>query len=177
VDGEREPRARRRAPAQGGRRVGERDQPVRRGGRLRGYRESGFGREGGREGMWEYLQKIPSPLDARRSQPSASNGQAGERRASGGAAPAIDRTPKLYVGGKQARPDSGYSQARDRRRRAGTRGVGEGQPQGPAQRGRGGAQGELAGGAPRALRGRRSLLPRPRTWRRAARSSRRGCAR
>ncbi len=24
-------------------------------------------------------------------------------------APAIDRTAKLYIGGKQARPDSGYS--------------------------------------------------------------------
>jgi aldehyde dehydrogenase (NAD+) len=28
-----------------------------------------------------------------------------------GAADGIDRTPKLYIGGKQARPDSGYSQA------------------------------------------------------------------
>ena len=33
--------------------------------------------------------------------------------------PAIDRTPKLFIGGKQARPDSGYSRRRARCRRAG----------------------------------------------------------
>ena len=73
-----------------------------------GYRESGFGREGGREGLLEYLEpswfKNAAKLPAVHSpaiievedevQPST---------------PAIDRTVKLYIGGKQARPDSGYS--------------------------------------------------------------------
>ncbi|MDF1502105.1 aldehyde dehydrogenase family protein [Roseisolibacter sp. H3M3-2] len=81
-----------------------------------GYRESGFGREGGREGMWEYLKRsgAPSTLDARRSDAGAVAEARVQRRASsvegGDSLPAIDRTPKLYVGGKQARPDSGYSQ-------------------------------------------------------------------
>jgi aldehyde dehydrogenase (NAD+) len=78
-----------------------------------GYRESGYGREGGREGMWEYLKmadggrqtaagrrkadsrkKIAASRSAVRHPPSAVT---------------IDRTPKLFIGGKQARPDSGYS--------------------------------------------------------------------
>ncbi|HEX4648615.1 MAG TPA: aldehyde dehydrogenase family protein [Steroidobacteraceae bacterium] len=74
-----------------------------------GYRESGFGREGGREGMREYLepewfQKAPplrSRAGGRRSVTAA--GTAVE------AAQVIDRTVKLYIGGKQVRPDSGYS--------------------------------------------------------------------
>ncbi len=73
-----------------------------------GYRESGYGREGGREGLLEYLQptwfKNAPKLPAAR--PTAVP-QATEEQASG--APAIDRTVKLYIGGKQARPDSGYS--------------------------------------------------------------------
>lgn len=71
-----------------------------------GYRESGFGREGGREGMWEYLRK--DHVAARR----ALGRKRAVSRARGSALPAspfIDRTPKLYVGGRQARPDSGYS--------------------------------------------------------------------
>ena len=79
-----------------------------------GYRESGFGREGGREGMWEYVKattKAPSAFPAPRSlsghDSASSEGGAGS--AEGGSMPSIDRTPKLYIGGKQARPDSGYS--------------------------------------------------------------------
>jgi len=73
-----------------------------------GYRESGFGREGGREGMLEYLEPAwfkqapplhPTPLAI--DQPP--------EQAADFAAPPIDRTVKLYIGGKQARPDSGYS--------------------------------------------------------------------
>jgi aldehyde dehydrogenase (NAD+) len=73
-----------------------------------GYRESGYGREGGREGLLEYLEPTwfkqastlhPTPLAIDQSpEPPADV-----------AAPAIDRTVKLYIGGKQARPDSGYS--------------------------------------------------------------------
>jgi len=69
-----------------------------------GYRESGFGREGGREGMFEYVKRIPTP-GARRSATTRAVPSA-ERRAPG---PAVDRTAKLFIGGKQARPDSGYS--------------------------------------------------------------------
>jgi aldehyde dehydrogenase (NAD+) len=76
-----------------------------------GYRESGYGREGGREGMLEYLQpawfknlpKLSSPL--RQALHDESNNE--ENNSAG--PPAIDRTVKLYIAGKQARPDSGYS--------------------------------------------------------------------
>jgi aldehyde dehydrogenase (NAD+) len=75
-----------------------------------GYRESGFGREGGREGLSEY--RI---ADEPKSKPNASRPL--RLNASPGLAPtrnldeAPDRTAKLYIGGKQARPDSGYSYA------------------------------------------------------------------
>ncbi|AHG90561.1 Aldehyde Dehydrogenase [Gemmatirosa kalamazoonensis] len=73
-----------------------------------GYRESGFGREGGREGMWEYLKpagtRDPGPGTRESAAPSPES-----RVPSPDGLPPIDRTPKLYVGGKQARPDSGYS--------------------------------------------------------------------
>jgi aldehyde dehydrogenase (NAD+) len=71
-----------------------------------GYRESGFGREGGREGMIEYLAPVKKvgtkePAKAKLSaEPTASVFEG---------APALDRTAKLFIGGKQARPDSGYS--------------------------------------------------------------------
>jgi aldehyde dehydrogenase (NAD+) len=72
-----------------------------------GYRESGYGREGGREGLLEYLQpswfKNAPKLPAR---PPAVPQTAEEPQAG---TPAIDRTVKLYIGGKQTRPDSGYS--------------------------------------------------------------------
>jgi aldehyde dehydrogenase (NAD+) len=72
-----------------------------------GYRESGYGREGGREGLLEYLEpawfKNAPPLPASKS-------PAGQKSFDSDVAlPAIDRTVKLYIGGKQARPDSGYS--------------------------------------------------------------------
>jgi len=72
-----------------------------------GYRESGYGREGGREGLLEYLQpswfKNAPKLPAVR-QPAAPRSE--EEPESG---PPVDRTVKLYIGGKQLRPDSGYS--------------------------------------------------------------------
>jgi aldehyde dehydrogenase (NAD+) len=66
-----------------------------------GVKESGFGREGGKEGLYEYLkpkkyvankelipdQKVPNKII---------NSQ-------------VDRTLKFYIGGKQVRPDGGYS--------------------------------------------------------------------
>jgi len=75
-----------------------------------GYRESGFGREGGKEGLYEYLkplwedhlsskpvQTLPRIVPAETMDPEA--------------VPKIDRTAKLYIGGKQVRPDGGYSTA------------------------------------------------------------------
>jgi aldehyde dehydrogenase (NAD+) len=73
-----------------------------------GYRESGYGREGGREGLLEYLEPVwfkqAPPL---RAVPLAIDQPPAERAEV--SAPPIDRTVKLFVGGKQARPDSGYS--------------------------------------------------------------------
>jgi aldehyde dehydrogenase (NAD+) len=117
-----------------------------------GYRESGFGREGGREGVYEYLRldawRNDAPLgvneavpakDARAVPVAASSlrqrivSTAAREPAAGAlpvsppallasyglgpdesesdtpAAPGIDRTAKLYIGGKQVRPDGGYS--------------------------------------------------------------------
>ena len=71
-----------------------------------GYRESGFGREGGREGMRAYLRN-PAAATGK------GKGSTPEPLATGPAdtikSGEIDRTAKLYIGGKQARPDSGYS--------------------------------------------------------------------
>ena len=83
-----------------------------------GYRESGYGREGGKEGLVAYLR----PRWQQRARP-----QLGAPPADWGAhtppAPAmlppdssggprgvaLDRTAKLYIGGKQARPDGNYT--------------------------------------------------------------------
>jgi len=74
-----------------------------------GYRESGFGREGGREGLREYLEPAwfkKAPM----LEPGVPRQLAEGAAALGdGGLPALDRTVKLYIGGKQARPDSGYS--------------------------------------------------------------------
>ncbi|MBN9027566.1 MAG: aldehyde dehydrogenase family protein [Rhizobiales bacterium] len=74
-----------------------------------GYRESGYGREGGREGMAEYLKPVTDkPLKAdEKVAAKLSPLPVADEEISG--LPSIDRTAKLYVGGKQARPDSGYS--------------------------------------------------------------------
>jgi aldehyde dehydrogenase (NAD+) len=75
-----------------------------------GYRESGFGREGGREGLYEYLK--PSFEEGLGALPAAGGQKLGAAPAAATGAqglPSIDRTAKLYIGGKQARPDSGYS--------------------------------------------------------------------
>ncbi len=75
-----------------------------------GYRESGFGREGGREGLLEYLEptwfKHATPNVVPGFSPAPSSP---EESAVANPITAIDRTVKLYIGGKQARPDSGYS--------------------------------------------------------------------
>jgi aldehyde dehydrogenase (NAD+) len=81
-----------------------------------GYRESGFGREGGREGLREYVKPA---WEKRRDGGAAGRRKQAKARTVARAGsvppsrrpvvPPIDRTAKLYIGGKQARPDSGYS--------------------------------------------------------------------
>jgi aldehyde dehydrogenase (NAD+) len=67
-----------------------------------GVRESGFGREGGWEGLMAYTADRRTPKSLKPVKPYTGDG-----------APAdpLDRTAKLYIGGKQARPDGGYSRA------------------------------------------------------------------
>ncbi len=102
-----------------------------------GYRESGFGREGGREGLMEYVQprwEVAGGKSGRRDV-RREDGKAGRRESVKGARiptsrlpafPPIDRTAKLYIGGKQVRADGGYSDL--------VRGAG-GQPAGEVARG------------------------------------------
>jgi aldehyde dehydrogenase (NAD+) len=73
-----------------------------------GYRESGFGREGGKEGLLEYLEPVWFKQAPPVHPPNLAIDQPPDERVDF-AAPPIDRTVKLYIGGKQARPDSGYS--------------------------------------------------------------------
>jgi len=78
-----------------------------------GYKESGFGREGGREGLYEYLvadweRALQPAIDSAAFALWAAPAQAANGRPAV-AMPGIDRTAKLYIGGKQSRPDSGYS--------------------------------------------------------------------
>ena len=88
-----------------------------------GYRESGFGREGGREGLFEYLrpawQARPRPdvdLEAV-AEESAGWGahvptrplMPGDGKTNSKGPNKVDRTPKMYVGGKQVRPDGNYT--------------------------------------------------------------------
>jgi aldehyde dehydrogenase (NAD+) len=78
-----------------------------------GYRESGFGREGGREGLYEYLVATPAKRTRKVTptvQPDFSAAPAAGQAAENDVV-RLDRTAKLYIGGKQARPDSGYSYA------------------------------------------------------------------
>ena len=65
-----------------------------------GIKESGFGREGGKEGLFEYLK--PQGLKSPNKSASTSISLKEE---------AVDRTLKFYIGGKQVRPDGGHSLA------------------------------------------------------------------
>src|SRR5690606_8456091 len=71
-----------------------------------GYRESGYGREGGREGLYAYMKpcadaelkdSVPVKIPAQKTVSENVS--------------AIDRTAKNYIGGKQKRPDGAYSTA------------------------------------------------------------------
>ncbi len=79
-----------------------------------GYRESGFGREGGKEGMWEYLKPDWERGAGSEERDLPKTKRTTARKAAAGTAPrsplpSIDRTYKLFIGGEQVRPDQGYS--------------------------------------------------------------------
>jgi aldehyde dehydrogenase (NAD+) len=67
-----------------------------------GVRESGFGREGGWEGLQSYTKPAATGKALKPIAPFAGTGSPTDP---------LDRTAKLYIGGKQARPDGGYSRA------------------------------------------------------------------
>jgi len=69
-----------------------------------GYRESGFGREGGREGMFAYMRPVSKLTETSTTSKSGTNSTP-----SASGAESIDRTAKMYIGGKQKRPDGGYT--------------------------------------------------------------------
>ena len=86
-----------------------------------GYRESGFGREGGKEGLFEYVKRRPA---THKPEPSPGNGgrqDGGDNSRSAAAkksavkipalalVPPVDRTAKMFIAGKQSRPDGGLS--------------------------------------------------------------------
>ncbi|MGJ7609776.1 MULTISPECIES: aldehyde dehydrogenase family protein [unclassified Variovorax] len=77
-----------------------------------GYRESGYGREGGREGCYEYLkprawaERKPRSMQATAE---AANETTKAQAKPSSTLPAIDRTAKLFIGGKQVRPDGELS--------------------------------------------------------------------
>ena len=78
-----------------------------------GYRESGFGREGGKEGLFEYVKRKPAKeVKTQALARTAGKKDSGSRTNAGASlsvVPAIDRTAKMYIAGKQARPDGGLS--------------------------------------------------------------------
>jgi aldehyde dehydrogenase (NAD+) len=82
-----------------------------------GYRESGYGREGGKEGLWEYVKSVRRYDGKTVSHGSALRTEADAAPVSPTVLPSyrptglppIDRTPKLYIGGKQVRPDATYT--------------------------------------------------------------------
>ncbi len=107
-----------------------------------GYRESGFGREGGKEGLYEYVRpasearprpELPPKDDAAYKAwgkakpaipltptplPLEGEGLNGTTKKSpsllvgeGASLPTLDRTAKLFIGGKQKRPDGAYSKS------------------------------------------------------------------
>src|SRR5262249_46365545 len=90
-----------------------------------GYRESGFGREGGKEGLYEYVRPIWEDRAVQNPEQASFNGHmlvaatpfvrlaeatsVADEQATDPWLPPIDRTSKLFIGGKQVRPDSSYS--------------------------------------------------------------------
>ena len=88
-----------------------------------GYRESGYGREGGKEGLFEYVRPEWETYPEQNSYVVPSNGTDSNRWGEfvpersvalkgvvSGEYP-IDRTAKMYIGGRQKRPDGHYSRS------------------------------------------------------------------
>jgi aldehyde dehydrogenase (NAD+) len=103
-----------------------------------GYRASGFGREGGIEGLYEYVKPtwevrpqehamivegtvvsvgygnaLPAAAGSGHGDEASHDGRNGSTDSHTLVTPypPIDRTPKMFIGGQQVRPDSGYSRA------------------------------------------------------------------
>ena len=81
-----------------------------------GYRESGFGREGGKEGLFAYLRprwmkrprlQLGSPAETWGAAVPPAPPPLGTKSSDSD----IDRTAKLYIGGAQKRPDGNYTRA------------------------------------------------------------------
>jgi len=75
-----------------------------------GVKESGFGREGGKEGLYEYL-KLKAGKSAKKQANQANKKANSNKPAKSEPIEGMDKTPKMYIGGKQTRPDGGYSYA------------------------------------------------------------------
>eukprot|EP00397_Hematodinium_sp_SG-2012_P014262 GEMP01014494.1.p1 GENE.GEMP01014494.1~~GEMP01014494.1.p1 ORF type:complete len:812 (+),score=207.01 GEMP01014494.1:70-2505(+) len=82
-----------------------------------GYRESGFGRDGGKEGLFEYVRpdrpKVPVPaVDEAKFKAFGATvppGPLPDMNGSVSNAVNLDHTNKMYIGGSQKRPDGNYS--------------------------------------------------------------------
>jgi aldehyde dehydrogenase (NAD+) len=72
-----------------------------------GYRESGFGREGGIEGLWDFV-KAKWEKEFRKT-PFKRTVIKEETEIAHDELPKIDKTAKVYIGGAQKRPDGNYS--------------------------------------------------------------------
>ena len=84
-----------------------------------GYKQSGYGRDGGQEGLWEYMKpsfypKIKNPSDEYDITKFGAVYNAGKPAVNGfqdaNDTPQVDHTYKLYYGGSQKRPDGNYVQ-------------------------------------------------------------------
>ena len=77
-----------------------------------GYRESGFGREGGKEGLTDYIvvdSELSSPNNQTKEIDELNKKYKQKKLISNKTQASIDRTAKQFIGGKQKRSDSGYS--------------------------------------------------------------------
>lgn len=79
-----------------------------------GFRDSGIGREGGFEGLWDFVKpKWELASGEMSSSPKSTVTVAGNdgdaENESASKLPTVDRTTKMFIGGKQSRPAGGYS--------------------------------------------------------------------
>jgi len=71
-----------------------------------GYRESGYGREGGHEGMYAYLKpQSEKPI----GEVDISKATADHEFETSALTASVDQTRKFFIGGKEARPDGGQT--------------------------------------------------------------------